>query len=308
MDSSDGENCDMMAGRSVPNGGYSMTTQQLFDLFLYATNWDLGLNLIFITGAILYLLVTGRWRNRFPGNEPVSGKQKVLFLTGWLIYYFAMGSPLQLLAHELFSMHMMQMSLLFFVVPPLLLLGMPADLLRMVFRNRVVKAIFSFFTRPVISLFFFNVLIWFYHVPVIFDAIMGSHLLHYVSHGLLMFAAVCTWWPIIAPLPEMDRLKPLMKLGLIVGNSVLLTPACALIIFTDVVLFRSFAEMSTLVPVMSPIQDQQLGGVIMKIMQEIVYIFAICLIFIKWIREERAKDQAEMEKWKNGEVPRIENG
>ncbi|SEN42256.1 cytochrome c oxidase assembly protein [Lihuaxuella thermophila] len=283
-----------------------MSTQEFLQLFLYAQNWDFELNLLFLSGAVVYLLLTGPLKHWIPGSQHVPGSTRAFFLLGWIIYYFSMGSPLNLLAHELFSMHMLQMSLLYFVMPPLLLLGLPAYMLRPVLKIRWIRAIGRFFTRPLITLFFFNGLITFYHVPVIFDTIMGSHVLHYVSHVLLLFAALCMWWPIICPVPELDRVKSLHKLALIFANGVLLTPACAIITFTDIVLFDSYREMSQLVPIMSPMHDQQLGGVIMKIMQEIVYITAIGIVFLRWIREERAKDKEELLQWQKEQNPTLQ--
>lgn len=284
-----------------------MSTQEFFQLFLYIENWDLQLNLLFLLGAIVYLLLTGPFRTIIPQSEPVTGQQKMFFLLGWIVYYIAMGSPLNLLGHELFSMHMMQMSLLYFVMPPLLLLGTPAYLFRLLAKIGWVRAICKFFTRPLITLFFFNGTITFYHVPVVFEAIMNSDVLHVVSHTVLLYAALCVWWPIIAPVPEWDRVKPLHKLALIFGSGVLLTPACAIITFTDLVLYSTYAQMSTLAPIMSPIHDQQLGGVIMKIMQEIVYITAIGCVFLGWIRTERAKDKEEMLEWQKNQNANLQN-
>jgi len=280
-----------------------MSAQDFFQLFFYASNWNLQLNVLFLIGAVLYLLLTGPWREKFQNAKPVPAGRRITFLIGWLLYYFSLGSPLSLLSHELFSMHMLQMSIEYFMVPPMLLVGLPEHLLKPFLRFTRLDQVLKFFTKPLFSVFFFNGLISFYHVPVIFGAVMESHALHIVSHTLLMFAAFCVWWSIIGPIAEMDRLKPLHKLGLIVANGILLTPACAIITFTDQVLFEQFAEMSTLAPIMTPIHDQQLGGVIMKIVQEIVYIVAIAFVFVRWVREERAKDHQELMKISKQENP-----
>ncbi len=272
-----------------------MTASETFvQLFAYTSNWDFQLNIIFLLIAIAYLFLTGPLRRHFKNAKPVKDWKKVIFLTGLMLYYFSFGSPLDLLAHEMFSMHMLQMSFLYFAVPPLLLLGLPAYLFRLILRIKPVKMILIFFTRPIFTLFFFNGTMSFYHVPIVFDAIMSSETLHIVSHAILMFAALCMWWPIVAPVPELDQRKPLFKLALIFGNGVLLTPACAMITFTNELLFNTYAEMSQLVPLLSPIHDQQLGGVIMKIMQEIVYITAISTVLVRWIRSERAKDEKDL--------------
>lgn len=274
-----------------------MTSEEFFQVYTYGSNWNYQLNLVFLAIGILYVWLTGPFRKRFPEAEPVPGWRKLCFLSGLILYFFALGSPLNLMAHELFSMHMMQMSLLYFAVPPLLLLGMPAYLLRPVVTLKGVRGVIRFFTKPLISLFFFNGTFSFYHVPAVFDAIMKEHAWHNLSHGILLFAALCMWWPVVSPLPEWDHMKPIPKLGFIFANGILLTPACAMITFTNIVLYQSYMEMSQVFPVMSPLHDQQLGGVIMKIMQEIVYITALGLVFLKWIRQEKVKDEAELQEW-----------
>ena len=44
---------------------------------------------------------------------------------------------------------------------------------------------------------------------------------------------------------------------------------------------------------MPPLYDQQLGGVLMKIIQEIVYGTMLFFIFIDWYRKEREKESVE---------------
>lgn len=271
-----------------------MTSKEFFEIFLFPANWDFELNLVFIGVSIAYLLLTGPYRRWFPNSEPVPGKTKMFFLFAMIVYYFALGSPIRVIAAELFSMHMMQMSLLYFVVPPLLWLGIPAYMIRPLLNIKVIRKLWNFFTKPLISLVVFNGSLSFYHLPLVFEAIMNNQVLHNVTHGFLLFAALTMWWPIISPVKEFDRLRPIPKIGLIFANGFLLTPACAIITFTDIVLFDTYSQMSQLAPIMSPLHDQQFGGVIMKIMQEIVYVTAIILVYTRWVRAERKKEQEEL--------------
>lgn len=279
-----------------------MTTKEFFLLFTYTSNWNIPLNLCFLLIAMLYLFVTGPLALKIPNAEPISGKKKLAFLLGLLIYYFSFGSPLNMLSHELFSMHMLQMSLQYIVMPPLLLLGLPAWTLRPLLRIQWIRKIGSFLTKPLMILFVFNGAISLYHIPSVFDFLMTDMIYHYVSHAILLILALCMWWSVICPIPELDRVKPLHKLGFIFANGVLLTPVCALVMFADTPLFSTFDEMSTVVPVMSPLHDQTLGGVTMKIIQEVVYITAIGYIFLQWFREQRKRDEEEMMEWQQGEM------
>jgi putative membrane protein len=46
---------------------------------------------------------------------------------------------------------------------------------------------------------------------------------------------------------------------------------------------------------MPVVQDQQTGGIIMKIVQEIVYGTIIGYVFFKWARREREKDKEQLQ-------------
>lgn len=283
----------------------TMTANEFFLLFTYISNWNISLNLLFILIAVVYLLITGPLAAKFPAGSSVSPKKKLSFLFGLFLYYFSFGSPLAMLSHELFSMHMLQMSLLYIVMPPFLLLGLPAWLVRPALGFQWVSRIGRFLTKPIVILFVFNGAISLYHIPQVFDFLMSDMLYHLLSHLVLLALALCMWWPVVCPIPELDRIKHLHKLGFIFANGVLLTPVCALIIFADQPLFATFREMSNVAPLMSPLHDQVLGGVIMKIAQEIVYITAIGFIFSRWFRIQRQKDEQEMLEWQQGEVSAI---
>ncbi|SFS30030.1 cytochrome c oxidase assembly protein [Marininema halotolerans] len=267
--------------------------EALIRQFLILDMWNLGLNFAVIFLGMVYLVLTSEWGiERFAG-EVVSPSQKMLFLLGLFILYGCLGSPMVIIGHELFSIHMLQQSLLYLVMPPLLIRGIPIWMWRRAFSEPWLKTIFRPAKRPLITLFFFNGLFSLYHVPLLFDQLMSSEFLHLLSHFVLILSATLMWWPVMNPLQEEGTLTPIGKLAYIAGAGVLLTPACALIIFADHLLFASYSESGRMFPILSPLDDQQLGGVIMKVIQEIVYGVMLGVVFFQWVREERAKDESE---------------
>ncbi|MCH5585592.1 cytochrome c oxidase assembly protein [Shimazuella sp. AN120528] len=278
-----------------------MSGSQFFQIFLYASNWDIVLNLVFIAIALVYILLTGPLVKFISGATPVSGLHRFSFIIGLMFYYFAEGSPLTMLSHELFSMHMAQMTILYIVMPPLLLLGIPEWFVRPLLKIKFFRSLLTFFTKPLIILFIFNGLLSVYHVPAVFDMIMENHLYHNIAHTILLITALCMWWPVICPVEELDKVKPLHKLAYIFANGVLLTPACALIMFADATIYPMYSQVSAF-SIMTPLQDQQTGGVIMKITQEVVYITAIALVFSRWFRIQRAQDEKELAEWKKSQL------
>ncbi|WP_282936293.1 cytochrome c oxidase assembly protein [Paenibacillus sp. RC67] len=94
-------------------------------------------------------------------------------------------------------------------------------------------------------------------------------------------------------------------MGYIFLNGILLTPACALIIFANDILYDTYSSRSHLlclpfylvtverltltVSWLTPLSDQQLGGVVMKIVQEVSYDFMLGYVFFQWYRKEKAE-------------------
>jgi len=234
-----------------------------------------------------------------------------------VILYVIKGSPVDLLGHILFSIHMVQMAVLLLVVAPLIMMGIPNWMWKKVFDIEILDRIITFFTRPILSLLVFCGMFSVYHIPLILDNVKLSAPLHTIFTITLFVAAVFFWWPIINTLKGQPKLHGLKKIGYIILSAILITPACSLIIFVDVPVYETYKSgeswlraMALCVPAstlsglaglgisgpelftnMPTLVDQQLGGIIMKVFQEIIYVGVLGSIFIKWHREEQ--DNAE---------------
>ncbi|NNU82449.1 cytochrome c oxidase assembly factor CtaG [Geobacillus sp. BMUD] len=286
---------------------------QSLQMFGPVALWSPFFLLVLAAVAWLYIGITGPWRRRFGLGDAVSGKQKAYFLTGIALLYICKGSPLDLMGHLTFTAHMVQMAVLYLIVPQCFILGIPAPLYERAFAIAAVRRVFRLLTKPIVALLLFNGLFSLYHVPFIFDAVKMNMWLHALVTSVIFVAAFCMWWPLVNKLPDWQTLSGLKKMGYIFADGMLLTPACALIIFTDTPLYATYtdpkawmAALALCVPQgtlasldltgpqmflsMSPLHDQQLGGVLMKIIQEIVYGTMLFFIFTEWYRKEREKE------------------
>jgi putative membrane protein len=260
----------------------------------FAAMWSPGLALIVIVAGWLYWMAVHRWRHQFAEAAPVRVGQQLYFYAGLLLFYIAEGSGLSYYGHHYsFSAHMLQQSISYLIMPPLILLGTPEWLVRPMFRTKPMHLVMKLATMPLIALFTFNMVFSFYHIPMIMDALMANALLHFIYNVIFMLAAFQMWFPIFGPLPEYNKMSELRKMGYIFVNGILLTPACALIIFAGKPLYASYANVEQSYLLMSLINDQQFGGVIMKIVQEIVYGIALAYVFFRWYRRERKEEDEE---------------
>jgi putative membrane protein len=254
--------------------------------------WNPVVLLLVVVVGALYVQAVGPWRQHFEGAEPVRFKHKLSFVTGLLLFYVAQGSPLAYVGHHyLFSAHMLQQSILYLIMPPLLLIGTPAWLVRFLLKPKWLGGIVKASVKPLFALFWFNLVFSFYHIPFIMDAVMENEWLQLLYQTVLLIAAFQMWFPVFCPLPEWDGLSELKKMAYIFLNGILLTPACALIIFAGKPLYAMYMNVTPPFPYLHTVDDQQLGGVIMKILQEVVYGLALGYTFFKWFRKERKNDE-----------------
>ncbi|SFD83066.1 putative membrane protein [Lentibacillus persicus] len=270
--------------------------------------------LLFVLGiALLYFMITGPYRHKFGGKGEAgpTGLQQFFFYGGLVILYAVKGGPVDLLSHIMLTAHMIQMALYYIVFPIFIIKGIPTWLWKKMVYRPVVQPVLKFLSIPLISLLLFNTLFSLYHLPAIFDFAKSSQAAHSSISVIILIAAFIVWWPILTPLKEFDRISPLGKIFYIFANSVLITPACVLIIFADTPVYAAYTQdgawlqaLALCVPTgvlqgltpaisgpemfspMSTLEDQQLGGIIMKIMQEITYGIILGRVFFKWFTSE----------------------
>ncbi|MBO9130296.1 cytochrome c oxidase assembly factor CtaG [Bacillus sp. 165] len=286
-------------------------------IFGFEALWSPVFLVVMILVLVAYFLIIGPYRHRFPNAEKVSKKQQFYFVTGILLTYIMKGGPVDLLGHIIFSAHMTEMAVLYLAVPPLLILGLPVWLIEIVVSKQFVQRLLKIFAKPLIALFVFNLLFSIYHLPMVFDTVKTNATLHSLYMLILFFTSTMMWWPLLNPLPQYQTLSDIKKIGYIFANGMLLTPACALIIFAGHPLYATYTDpqmwakaMELCVPAgtlpslnitgpdfmhwLPALEDQRTGGVIMKIIQEIVYGTLIGYVFFNWARREREKDKQQL--------------
>src|SRR2546427_11034258 len=143
-----------------------------------------------------------------PDEPPASRRQVIWFSSGVLVILAASLWPVHDLSERyLLSAHMVQHTLISLVAPPMLLLGMPAWLLRRLVAPRPVRAMVAQLTRPFIAFVLFNTAIVVTHWPLVMNEMLLHHPWHFVGHLVLFTPATLMWWPAISPLPELPTLS-----------------------------------------------------------------------------------------------------
>ncbi|ASK63611.1 cytochrome c oxidase assembly factor CtaG [Virgibacillus phasianinus] len=283
-------------------------------IFGFRALWSPYYMIFVLALAVAYYLLTGPYRGKFGGAEKPTTKQQICFYTAMVLLYLIKGSPVDLLTHIMLTAHMIQMAIYYLIFPILIIRGIPVWIWRKFLSFPVIKPFVKLFTKPLIALLLFNTLFSLYHIPDVFDFAKSSPIIHAIVSTVILVAAFIVWWPMVTPVKEYDTIPPILKIAYIFANGVLITPACVLIIFADVPLFATYSDggawiqaLSLCVPVdvlnglsgaltgpemfspMTTLEDQQLGGIIMKLMQEITYGCVLARIFFTWFSRESLK-------------------
>lgn len=261
-----------------------------------------------------YFLLTVTWRKKFKLSEPLKKSEAAYFVLGIISFYIIKGSPIDLLGHIMFTMHMTQMAFLLLLVPIFFIKGIPWWVWKVIVETPVMRTIFKIFTKPLVSIIVFIGLFSVYHLPSVFDTIKLNETYHLAYTAILFISAIFMYWPLLNNVDGQHEMKNMTKLAYIASNAVLITPACALIIFASSPMYGTYSDsdmwlkaMELCVPSstlsgltlsgpelfssMDLLSDQQVGGVLMKIIQEIIFGVILFKIFRKWWSTERSNQQ-----------------
>jgi putative membrane protein len=224
-----------------------------------------------------------------PDDPPATRKHKTLFVGGLVVYYLAVGWPLHDIAENyLYSAHMVQHILIGYVAPPLLLLGTPEWLGRMLVGRGLAGRAYHRLTHPVVAAVVFNATVAFIHWPQAVGWMLGSEIVHIAIHLVYFLAALLMWSVLYSPLPEIaERLAvPVKMLYLFVQTLVPTVPA-SFLTFGETPLYAAYTEMPRLFG-LSPLADMQLAGLIKKIGLGLFLWGIIAVMFFRWASREGA--------------------
>lgn len=251
------------------------------------------------------LLIAYFWALRAVGPRHVeafefsaSRRQKTLFVLGCAAIFVAADWPVHDLAERyLYSVHMIQHLLLTFVAAPLLMLGTPAWLWRVILRPKPVRAAARALTRPLIALIIFNGILVFTHWPLVVTATVQHHLLHFGVHALLFFSALVMWTPVVSPLIELPRLTyPGRCLYLFLQSLVPTIPA-SFLTFGSKPLYHIYETFPRLWGI-SAHTDQLVAGLIMKLLGGFILWTIIAVLFFRWYALEH-REGVDVLEWRD---------
>lgn len=222
-------------------------------------------------------------------------RHALFFCASVITIFLALVSPLDPLSDDyLFSAHMVQHILLNMVAPPLLVLGLPAVLMRRFLRVPLMTASEHLLGQPVFALCVGSLTLWAWHLPSWYNATLENDGIHIFEHLTLLVTGTMMWWPVFTRLDE-RRLSPVMSTVYLLLASVPNGLLGIFFTFAHTPYYSGYAHPNDELGALSlirdtwkldQISDQQLGGAIMWVVGSAIYLWAILVVVVRWFRKE----------------------
>ncbi len=194
------------------------------------------------------------------------------FSAGTLFTWAALDWPIGTLGGGyLLAAHTVQYVLLTFIAAPLLLIGLrraPGD-------GAGLPGV-----HALGSLALYSAIVAATHVPALTDALMRTQWGAAVIDLAWLLGGIVLWWPALHPDPA-RRLAPPLRMGYLFASTLLPTLPAALLMFSDYPYYGVY-ELAPRAFGLSAHQDQQLAGLIMKVIGDPIVWLSTAFIFFRW--------------------------
>jgi putative membrane protein len=224
--------------------------------------------------AILYLW--GLWNiwQRAGIGHGIPVRRSMCFLGAILTLIVALVSPLDALSGVLLSAHMVQHLVLILVAAPLLVLSdVPLALLWALprswarplgaglYHSQPISRLWHVISSPISAWVLFTTALWIWHTRVLYEAALRDEMIHAFEHLGFLGAAVAFWWVLLQH-SRPRSVRSMMAVPYLFTTSLQSGILGALMTFSARPWYPYYTALTASWG-LTPLQDQQLAGLIM---------------------------------------------
>ncbi len=281
------------------------------DAHAHMLSWSLQLAItstLMVVAASVYLRGWLSLRDAFPNL--IRGWRLAAFMSGLVLIWIAVASPLATLDHQSLTIHMVKHLLLMTVAAPLLLAGTPAFPIVCGLPKLFIKSHSPFgslparwlercLTHPVLCWLAGTVAVIGWHLPVAFQLGMRSRWVHSLEDVCFLLAGLMFWSPIVHSSPSATW-SPRWSMALYLF---LATLPCdilsAFLVFCGRPVYPNYLSTAQLLG-LSPLQDQECAGALMWVWITFAYLVPAVAITVQILSPSNTQSRGSMETAKQG--------
>jgi putative membrane protein len=260
------------------------------------TSWTLDPGPILLIGTLGGVYVA-RWRRvrrthpGFRGRREAPTWALVSYLGGVFALAIALISPVDRLAEQAFTMHMVQHVLLLDIAPIALICGLTKVILRPVtHRLQRVEESAGIFSHPIFAIFLYVAMMWLWHVPALYDAALEHSLIHIGEHICFMSVGLLYWWHLLGPIRSRHRLTEMGAVVYMLSTKLLVGLLGIGLTFAPEPLYAFYQHQAPIWG-LNPVEDESLAGGLMAFEQSVVMGIALVWLFVNALSASDAHER-----------------
>ena len=250
---------------------------------------------LYAVGIGFYVGTQRLWKNA-GGGRGVSFRQVAAFWTGWLITALAVTSPLHWLGERLFTAHMIEHGLLMIVAAPLLayaringplLWSLPLSArprAGRVLNSPILARPWALISHPVSATALQGLALWAWHAPPLYAWALENTAVHRLQHISFFATSLLFWWVLLHGRGQGRSVR--LRDGIAI--------ACLFVTVLHSGVLGALLTLSTRVWIpgqgvfagefgLSPLEDQQLAGILMWVPMGMLYTGAALFFAYRWL-------------------------
>lgn len=249
---------------------------------------------LLVLTAILYIKgLLALWK-RAGAGAGISRRRATVFAAGMALLFIALVSPLDVLAEELLSAHMVQHLLLTLAAAPLFVTGRFPLALAWSLSPRWTSRIWTgwrgrqawgFLTRPAVACPLHAAAIWTWHMPRLYQASLSNEWVHFLEH-ITFFLTAFIFWQVFVDLTKTRSAGRSADFGIgifIVFMIGLVNGLLGVLIAISPYVWYPIYIHENAIFGLTALEDQQLAGAIMWVPAGIVYMGSALSVMGRWL-------------------------
>jgi putative membrane protein len=254
--------------------------------------WDLHPTTWAVLLLAVSLTVVGHRRLMRSSDRPIRwSRHQVEFFAGACgALVVALTWPVaDLAAHWSLTALVSQRLILVLAVAPMLLLGLPHDVLEWATRPAIVDATLVRLRRPPVAIVTVTIILVGSMAPAVVEVQASSPAVRGLLFIAILIAGLVLWLPVLGRVPAIPRLKPMVRFGYLAAQGVVPAFLSFVLILAPRPLYATFARSRAAIG-LRPLNDQQIAGFVSKLAMLIVLLAVGTVYLLRGDEESSAED------------------
>jgi putative membrane protein len=223
-------------------------------------------------------------------GRPVPLWRQGFFLAGLAVLAVALVSPIDRLAEELLTFHMIQHLLVMDVAALFFVLGLTGPVMQPLLAMRGFRWM-RHLANPIIALGIWTALLYTWHIPALYQAAtFDSDLVHGLQHICFFTAGLAFWMSLLGPLPKPSWFGGAASAGFVAAIRLIGAVLANVLMWSGSVLYDRYAAGEAEHGV-APLTDQGTAGIVMMAESTVISLAVLTWLVLRWARQDTERQE-----------------